>query len=625
MSAMPVSEGVSETQPIEVNSDNVSKNEPANDAKPTTPEESASKSSEAKVNEESSEATPQDASGHDDGDEESNSDDLEDDSEYDSDYGERYVMPKKTLSQLAQEGLIKNLSKAIDSDQAAARYCCGGSIPVNTPGPEPTPTEVRIEKDDKAGGEKGKKVEKEDKPEEILKDHKELKDVDTPAVEATQVIKVTPAIEITPTIQVAPPVTIRWDCTSNKSVTRRLTIAPDISVRFDKLVKACGRNGLEQSKFTIDFHPQDHGILDAVSQILLPSWKGKLLSALPEHRGIKVEMCRLHVSTAVSQSKIRMKSKHGLLGQLIVCLPTEHKGGCVTVSDEGISSIFDWSDSEEYQIHWVALMKNCTLEHSPVTEGTQIILTYDLVVTQRVGDGIVSESVVDPKLSPLYQGVRDMLLEPGFMKLGGILGYYCRHPYSHTSPKMGKRLPSALQGVDMVLYSVFKSLGLKPQVGPILDPSDIQGVAENQFERVYGDEYDMYGDDEDIYDEFMEGRQRCYGCQIGEAFHELRIGTFDSIYNEGYGADAFDQCLAATWKMKEQHGVTWLNTPWSGTKKPRELAVVMMEDGDDEGMVGVLRVLIPLSSVFEDELGLLSFLMSENSYSCLIFLLFTLS
>ncbi|CZT07795.1 uncharacterized protein RAG0_13110 [Rhynchosporium agropyri] len=277
----------------------------------------------------------------------------------------------------------------------------------------------------------------------------------------------------------------------------------------------------------------------------------------------------LPVSTAAEESKIRLISKPDLLGHFVVCLPDSHKdkhtqmegsehslnaiGGYVTISDKGHSSVFDWSDSANQCRHWVAMTKNCAVKISPVTEGTQILLVYELIITKRIGDGLGSGNIIDPKLSPLYQGV----------KIGGTLGYHCRHSYSHTSTKMGKRLPFALRGIDMVFYSVFKSLGLNVQVRHILDPGDIHMVLENRFEKEFGDGCNVY-DDYGEYEEWMAERGRCQGAKIREDF---------------------PWALIFTWPMEERHGDTFLNSPYSGGKKPRELAVVMMEDSSEEDMM----------------------------------------
>ncbi|CZS93816.1 uncharacterized protein RCO7_08013 [Rhynchosporium graminicola] len=351
-------------------------------------------------------------------------------------------------------------------------------------------------------------------------------------------------------IQVALPVSIRWVCTTNTAITRNLTIAADTPSRFDDrspasyLTKACGRKGIEQSNFTIDSHPQDHGIIDALSQ----------------NFRIMPIACKFddndRVSTAAEESKIRLISKPDLLGHFVVCLPDSHKGGYVTISDKGHSSVFDWSDSANQCRHWVAMTKNCAVKISPVTEGTQILLVYELIITKQIGDGLGSGNIIDPKLSPLYQGVKDSLLEPGFMKTD---------IRTHTSTKMGKRLPFALRGVDMVFNSVFKSLGLNVQVRPILDPDDIDMVLENRFEKEFGDGYNGYDD---------------YG-----ELPWLCIGENESMYFDEYNLLSFDQGLDFTWPMEERHGDTFLNSPYSGGKKPRELAVVMMEDSSEEDMM----------------------------------------
>lgn len=114
-----------------------------------------------------------------------------------------------------------------------------------------------------------------------------------------------PASEARRNAPVVPAVTIRWDDPTGHCMTRRLKIASETPLRGNKLsgtyhlIDACGREGLDQSKFTVDFHPQDHGILDGITQILLPGWKGRFLREFPEHRGVKVERCRLHVSLVV--------------------------------------------------------------------------------------------------------------------------------------------------------------------------------------------------------------------------------------------------------------------------------------------------------------------------------------
>lgn len=96
-------------------------------------------------------------------------------------------------------------------------------------------------------------------------------------------------------------------------------------------------------------------------------------------------------------------------------------GGELTVLNGGHESTFAWIPST---LEWIASTQDCDFEFDKVTKGTQILLVYDLLVTQRIGDGELSG--IDPKLLPLYDGVRDMLTKPGFMATGKLsLQVYC--------------------------------------------------------------------------------------------------------------------------------------------------------------------------------------------------------
>jgi hypothetical protein len=57
--------------------------------------------------------------------------------------------------------------------------------------------------------------------------------------------------------------------------------------------------------------------------------------------------------------------------------------------------------------------------------------------------------------------------------IGGTLGFYCQYPYPHVNPNAAKQFPTAFLGVDMVVYSVFQSLGLKIDILPLLELSSI--------------------------------------------------------------------------------------------------------------------------------------------------------
>jgi hypothetical protein len=159
-------------------------------------------------------------------------------------------------------------------------------------------------------------------------------------------------------------------------------------------------------------------------------------------------------------------------GSLVVCLPNVHEGGHLRVAHKGVERFFDLGSKavNNSAIQWAAFYSDCEHEVLPVISGHRITLTYQLYVSEHVG-GVLHHHfpTADPTLYPLYQSVKAMLESPAFMKNGGILGFHCTHQYAHTNGTANRRLPHALKGIDVVLYSVFRSLGLNVHVRPVLE------------------------------------------------------------------------------------------------------------------------------------------------------------
>ena len=139
------------------------------------------------------------------------------------------------------------------------------------------------------------------------------------------------------------------------------------------------------------------------------------------------------------------------------------------MAHEGVNTGFDLgSSSTSSVIQWAEFYSDCEHEVLPVTSGHRITLTYELYVPDHVG-GVVHHRfpIVDPTLYPLYQSVKALLKYPAFMKGSGIIGFHCTHQYAHTDSTANRRLPHALKGIDVVLYSVLRSLGSKVQSVPV--------------------------------------------------------------------------------------------------------------------------------------------------------------
>jgi hypothetical protein len=146
----------------------------------------------------------------------------------------------------------------------------------------------------------------------------------------------------------APPVTLRWDGGKVQFPVQD----DDKTANLDQLIKdgapaTFGHHGndvldesyrkaikLDRAQFSSNFHPHDHGILDAISQTLLPTIaKTKSdtedMSFVQEHWGLVAELYKLNIYSAPSgHFKAHVDTPRGprQWGSLVVCLPVSHNG-----------------------------------------------------------------------------------------------------------------------------------------------------------------------------------------------------------------------------------------------------------------------------------------------------------
>jgi hypothetical protein len=211
-----------------------------------------------------------------------------------------------SLREQAEKVVLRQLTDAIDGRGAPAKYCCGGRILT------------------------------------VLSDHNNTAAKNTTA----------------PT---SPPIVIRWDAEDDSSRKLRLPIAEGnfngkpLSVpAIHNLIRACNDSGtLCRSQFSTDFDPHYLGILDVVTQIMLPGFTSTFLKGRPEHRGVAAQLTHLQVSFrspffhiqrdldnilmfgwwqihSGPSKGVRMflpaLPGNNYLGKLFVCLPNAHQG-----------------------------------------------------------------------------------------------------------------------------------------------------------------------------------------------------------------------------------------------------------------------------------------------------------
>lgn len=105
------------------------------------------------------------------------------------------------------------------------------------------------------------------------------------------------------------------------------------------------------------------------------------------------------------------------------------------VQHEGKQVTFDWNHQSASAIQWAAFYSDCEHEIETVTEGERITLTYNLYVTEPVGGSIPPSLIVDPKSLSLHSFLKELVVEPGFMK-EGVFAVSSRLSFEHRIIKL---------------------------------------------------------------------------------------------------------------------------------------------------------------------------------------------
>ncbi|KAJ5790206.1 uncharacterized protein N7518_007217 [Penicillium psychrosexuale] len=381
-------------------------------------------------------------------------------------------------------------------------------------------------------------------------------------------------------ISASPPVRICWR-TDGDDIARELALPLDANANpqsasddLRQLVAVCdpasfGRGQqdiidpeyrkagkLDPEHFFTSFHPAEFGILPNVEQVLLPNFNTEAQDSLP-FRKLSAELYKLNVYSGPSglfRQHVDTPRSKTQIGSLVVCLPSQFKGGDLVVNHEGRQVVFDWDQQSASAIQWAAFYSDCEHEIKTITEGERITLTYNLYITEPVGGSIPPSMIVDPKSFPLYGYLQELIMEPGFMQKGGALGFYCSHAYPHASDEAPMLLPRALKGADLVLYSVFKSLGIKIEVVPVIQEDDFRKGDYDMDEEYESLEYDSNPKDskgkkeDDVNDKLL----------VGDKLHPYITTDMTEEFGETLNLNN------NRWKCKHRRGVIWIGSPAHG-------------------------------------------------------------
>ncbi|KAI1392833.1 uncharacterized protein F4822DRAFT_142430 [Hypoxylon trugodes] len=238
---------------------------------------------------------------------------------------------------------------------------------------------------------------------------------------------------------------------------------------FDENVRKAGTI----NSFLTNFDPYSFGVIDTIGKELLPGITRAGKQTAIERWGIVAEPYHLNVYSAPSgMFKAHVDTPRGRthFGSLVVILPTKFSGGQLRVSHNEREEIYSGSSLyPSYDIHWAAFYSDCEHEVLPVTDGHRVTLTYHLYVYEQIG-GLIQPQIqpLDSKYSSLYQGAVALLESPAFMKSGGILGFHCAYQYPETfeGTHYYERYPLTLKGIDFIVFTIFRSLGLTVHIKP---------------------------------------------------------------------------------------------------------------------------------------------------------------
>ncbi|KUI55593.1 hypothetical protein VP1G_02971 [Cytospora mali] len=137
----------------------------------------------------------------------------------------------------------------------------------------------------------------------------------------------------------------------------------------------------------------------------------------------------------------------GMIGSLIICLPSKHEGGDVYLSHAGKDHMYSTAPSSAFDLTALAWYSDVTHEVKEVTEGHRLVLTYNIV--QRAGAGKSAGFFVQQQTQVKERIARWPREFPDLSRLV----YFFDHQYSQTSLS-----PDNLKGRDRAVFDVLQQL-----------------------------------------------------------------------------------------------------------------------------------------------------------------------
>ncbi|KAM7184186.1 hypothetical protein V8F20_012324 [Naviculisporaceae sp. PSN 640] len=252
--------------------------------------------------------------------------------------------------------------------------------------------------------------------------------------------------------------------------------------------------------FSTSFSAHESGIIDLITQSLVPTWTGPESYAGPRPEARALDGCN-----GLRRDEKELSERGDKFGQLVVVLPfIPFKGGDLSVHppqksvcghapvvyknwghftnarpseirESSMSPTPEQPDSDSksgesapmrvFKLHWAAWHEGCKVSVAPVESGYRISLVYNLTRVRGnplMGSTLTSRRLLDVSLLPLYTLLQKILAnEKAWNEKGGYLGFMLVNAYPHASKgaeDIGFTPEASLRGVDFMMYQLIKEV-----------------------------------------------------------------------------------------------------------------------------------------------------------------------
>ncbi|KAF2732235.1 hypothetical protein EJ04DRAFT_441419 [Polyplosphaeria fusca] len=117
----------------------------------------------------------------------------------------------------------------------------------------------------------------------------------------------------------------------------------------------------------------------------------------------------------------------GHIATLVVSLHSNHQGGSVHVSHAGQKKVFNTESASYNRFQWLAWYNDVLHEVKPLTFGTRMVLTYNILLIKPIRHVIFNNSELTSMKEELMHTFQQWSGKPQ------MLWYLLEHEYSHRS------------------------------------------------------------------------------------------------------------------------------------------------------------------------------------------------